>query len=339
MQGMQPPEENGSLTYIKGGALIDGNGGAPLKDPVIAVQGRRITEVGTRDEIRIPRDANVIDAGRCVLMPGMMDLHIHTSMFNCMTFHNHRVAQFEIMPHLQQMYALFHAQLCFDMGFTTLRDLGMNSNRGLLTNELCAVRDAIDAGIMEGPRMLIGGFTTLIVAPLALLIGVAAGYVGGRLDDATFFVVSTLASMPSLLLLIALIMVLGTGPVQVCIALGVTGWVGLARLVRAETLKIRELDYVAAARVLGVSEVRIVRRHVIPNLTHLVVVSLVLSFLVVFKAEFAGVQIRGASEGPIQGPVVETLLAYLVAFVVAACLLAALGEIDAPNGTSLAEST
>ncbi|HEX6006002.1 MAG TPA: hypothetical protein VFZ14_18575, partial [Burkholderiales bacterium] len=79
MQGMQPPEEKGSLTYIKGGALIDGNGGAPLKDPVIAVQGRRITEVGTRDEIRIPRDANVIDAGRCVLMPGMMDLHIHTS--------------------------------------------------------------------------------------------------------------------------------------------------------------------------------------------------------------------------------------------------------------------
>ena len=55
-----------------------------------------------------------------------MDLHIHTAMYNCMTFHNHRVAQFETMPHLQQMYALFHAQNCFDMGFTTLRDLGMN---------------------------------------------------------------------------------------------------------------------------------------------------------------------------------------------------------------------
>ncbi|MGQ0749620.1 MAG: metal-dependent hydrolase family protein, partial [Betaproteobacteria bacterium] len=82
---------------------------------------------------------------------------------------NHRVAQFEIMPHLQQMYALFHAQLCFDMGFTTLRDLGMNSNRGLLTNELCAVRDAIDAGIMEGPRMLIGGFTTITGSHLDLI--------------------------------------------------------------------------------------------------------------------------------------------------------------------------
>ena len=75
----------------------------------------------------------------------MMDLHIHTAMYNCMTFHNHRVAQFEIMPHLQQMYALFHAQNCFDMGFTTLRDLGMNGPRGLLVDEMCAVRDSINA--------------------------------------------------------------------------------------------------------------------------------------------------------------------------------------------------
>jgi imidazolonepropionase-like amidohydrolase len=169
MQGMQAPEEKGALTFIKGAALIDGNGGKPVKDPVIAVQGRRITQVGTKADIKIPRNARVIDAGRCTLMPGMMDLHIHTSMFNCMTFHNHRVAQFEIMPHLQQMYALFHAQLCFDMGFTTLRDLGMNSSRGLLTNELCAVRDAIDAGIMEGPRMLIGGFTTITGSHLDLI--------------------------------------------------------------------------------------------------------------------------------------------------------------------------
>jgi peptide/nickel transport system permease protein len=133
---------------------------------------------------------------------------------------------------------------------------------------------------LKGARvaLLIGGLTTLIVVPLALLIGVAAGYLGGRLDDATFFVMSTLASMPSLLLLIALIMVLGSGPLQVCIALGVTGWVGLARLVRAETLKVRELDYVQAARVLGTSEARIVWRHVVPNLMHLVVVSLVLLF-------------------------------------------------------------
>ncbi len=133
---------------------------------------------------------------------------------------------------------------------------------------------------LKGARvaLIIGGLTSLIVLPLALLVGVSAGYVGGRLDDAVFFVMSTLASMPSLLLLIALIMVLGVGTVQVCVALGVTGWVGLARLVRAETMKIRELEYIDAARVLGASELRIVWRHVVPNLMHLVVITFALLF-------------------------------------------------------------
>lgn len=133
---------------------------------------------------------------------------------------------------------------------------------------------------LKGSRvaLLIGGLTTLIVIPLALLFGVAAGYRGGRVDDAVFFLISTLAAMPGLLLLIALISVLGRGPVQVCVALGVTGWVGLCRLVRGETLKLRELDYVKAARALGVSETRIVFRHVLPNLMHLVVITFVLLF-------------------------------------------------------------
>lgn len=133
---------------------------------------------------------------------------------------------------------------------------------------------------LKGARvaLLIGGLTTLIVIPLALLFGVAAGYRGGRVDDAVFFLISTLAAMPGLLLLIALITVLGRGPVQVCVALGITGWVGLCRLLRGETLKLRELDYVKAARALGVSELRIVFRHVLPNLMHLVVITFVLLF-------------------------------------------------------------
>ncbi|HME69827.1 MAG TPA: ABC transporter permease [Myxococcota bacterium] len=133
---------------------------------------------------------------------------------------------------------------------------------------------------LKGARvaLLVGGFTTLIVIPLALLFGVVAGYFGGRVDDVIFFLISTLASMPGLLLLIALIMVLGRGPVQVCVALGVTGWVGFARVVRGETLKLRELDYVHAARALGASDARIVLRHIVPNLMHLVVITFVLTF-------------------------------------------------------------
>jgi peptide/nickel transport system permease protein len=126
--------------------------------------------------------------------------------------------------------------------------------------------------------LMIGGFTSLIVIPLALLFGISAGYFGGRIDDAVFFVISTLASIPSLLLLIALIMVLGRGTVQVCVALGVTSWVSFCRLSRAETFKLREMDYVEAARSLGVSNAKIILRHILPNLAHLIVITFVLLF-------------------------------------------------------------
>ena len=159
----------GPVKAIKCGTLIDGRGGTPVKDAVVLIDGNRIKKVGAKDKVKAPPQAEVLDCSRYTLMPGMMDLHIHTAMFNCMTFHNHRVAQFEIMPHLQQMYALFHAQNCFDMGFTTLRDLGMNGPRGLLVNEMCAVRDAIAMGIIEGPRMLIAGFTTMTGSHLDLI--------------------------------------------------------------------------------------------------------------------------------------------------------------------------
>ena len=133
---------------------------------------------------------------------------------------------------------------------------------------------------LKGARvaLLIGGLTSLIAIPLALLFGVSAGYFGGRIDDFVFFVMSTLSAMPGLLLLIALIMAMGRGTLQVCLALAVTGWVGFCRLTRGETLKLRELDYVKAARALGVTEVRIIFRHILPNLAHLIVITFVLTF-------------------------------------------------------------
>jgi peptide/nickel transport system permease protein len=126
--------------------------------------------------------------------------------------------------------------------------------------------------------LLIGGVTTAIAIPLALVLGVCAGYFGGRLDDFVFFAMSTLASIPSLLLLIAIVMALGRGTWQVCVALGITSWVGLCRVSRGETLKLRELDYVQAARALGVSHGRILLRHILPNLFHLVIITAVLLF-------------------------------------------------------------
>ncbi len=134
--------------------------------------------------------------------------------------------------------------------------------------------------MLKGCRvaLLIGGLTSLIAIPLALFFGVGAGYFGKWIDDIVFFVMSTLASIPGILFLVALIMALGRSTTSVCIALGVTSWVGFCRLSRGETMKLRELDYVQAARALGVSDTRIVLRHILPNLMHLVVITFVLMF-------------------------------------------------------------
>lgn len=133
---------------------------------------------------------------------------------------------------------------------------------------------------MKGVKvaLMVGGLTSLIVIPMALFFGVSAGYFGGRLDDAVFFVMSTLASIPNILLLIALITALGKGTLQVCVALGVTSWVAFSRLARAETLKLREADYVQAAKALGVPNTTIILRHILPNLSHLMVITFALLF-------------------------------------------------------------
>lgn len=146
--------------------------------------------------------------------------------------------------------------------------------------------------------LMIGGLTSLIAIPLALFFGVAAGYFGKRIDDAVFFLMSTFASIPDLLLLIALIMAMGRGTLQVCIALGITGWVGFCRISRAETMKLREANYVQAARALGVSDARIIWNHILPNLAHMVIITFALLFTSLVLAEtilaYLGVGVDGS---------------------------------------------
>jgi len=153
---------------------------------------------------------------------------------------------------------------------------------------------------LKGVRvaLLIGAFTSLVVIPIALLFGVSAGYFGRRIDDGVFFAMTVLASVPSLLLLIALIMALGKGTVQVCIALGVTGWVHFCRIARGETLKLREADFVQAARALGVSDAKIIFRHILPNIAHLIIITFALTFTGLVLSEtilsYLGIGVEGS---------------------------------------------
>lgn len=133
---------------------------------------------------------------------------------------------------------------------------------------------------LKGVRtaLTIGGLTTIIAVPFAILFGVVAGYFGGWVDDLIQYFYTTLRSVPGVLLIACFMLVFGKGIVQLCIVMGITGWVGLCRLLRGETLKLREREYVQAARALGVGKMQILLKHIVPNVMHLVLISIVLRF-------------------------------------------------------------
>lgn len=151
--------------------------------------------------------------------------------------------------------------------------------------------------------LVIGTVTTLVTLPFAIALGMAAGYFRGWIDDVIQYLYTTLSSIPGVLLIAAAVLMMqvymDTHPeifdsvtrradfrlLFLCIILGVTRWTGLCRLLRGETLKLRELEYVQAARAFGVPPWRILLRHVLPNLFHLVIISTVLEFSGLVLAE------------------------------------------------------
>ncbi len=151
--------------------------------------------------------------------------------------------------------------------------------------------------------LVIGTLTTLVMLPFALMLGVLAGYFRGWIDDLIQYTYTTLNSIPGVLLIAASILMIQVYMAAhedqfanlavradmrlffLCLILGITSWTGLCRLLRAETLKLRELEYIQAARALGVSHPLILIRHIVPNLFHIVLISVVLDFSGLVLAE------------------------------------------------------
>ena len=146
-------------------------------------------------------------------------------------------------------------------------------------------------GIRTG--LIIGGFTTLIAVPFAMLFGVIAGYFGGWVDDAVQYIYATLASIPSILLIIAFMLLFGQGLFNLCLIMGISSWTGLCRILRGETLKLRELEYIQASEAFGVRRGLIIVKHIIPNLMHIVLITAILRFsrLVLTEALLSYLQI------------------------------------------------
>jgi peptide/nickel transport system permease protein len=151
--------------------------------------------------------------------------------------------------------------------------------------------------------LVIGTLTTLVMLPFAVLLGTEAGYFGGWLDDLIQYIYTTLSSIPGVLLISAAVLSLqifitnhpalfptlesraDARLLALCIILGVTSWTSLCRLLRAETLKLREIDFVRAAISLGVTNFKIILRHILPNVMHIILITTVLDFSGLVLAE------------------------------------------------------
>lgn len=154
----------------------------------------------------------------------------------------------------------------------------------VLIKTICSAKVSLTVGLMAN----------VIAVPLGMILGAIAGYYGGFIDDIIVWLYTTLASVPGIILLIAMkyafkdITFLGldlSGIHGIYIALGVISWIGTCRLVRAETMKIRELDYVVAARATGRSSLPILLRHVLPNVFHIGIINFSLGFVGAIQAE------------------------------------------------------
>lgn len=151
--------------------------------------------------------------------------------------------------------------------------------------------------------LIIGTLTTLVMLPFAILMGLMAGYFRGWIDDVIQYLYTTLSSIPGVLLIAAAILMLQVYMANhaddfvsleqradmrllfLCIILGITSWTGLCRMLRGETMKLREVDYVQAAQAFGVSHFTIILRHLLPNVMHIVMISIVLDFSALVLAE------------------------------------------------------
>ena len=153
--------------------------------------------------------------------------------------------------------------------------------------------------LLQGARIAfhVGVMTSLIAIPLGVLLGLFGGYFGGWVDAVVNWLCATVASMPGLLFILAISLVVGKGLPGIYLGIGLTTWVGTCRTIRAEVLKHRERAYVQAARTLGYSHARIMFRHILPNVAHIILIQFSIRFPSAVSTEvfisFLGIGVQG----------------------------------------------
>ncbi|MAD43885.1 MAG: peptide ABC transporter permease [Oceanospirillaceae bacterium] len=245
----------------------------------------RLKEAGSHIEAEEHKTADVLQRTLAAVLTGLL------------------ISALLIVPHYW-LYGRHRQAIPWMTGYATLTALIVLSSWVLMLGQVYHVfgTDKVGGDTMyqsiKAVRtgVLIGTLATLLTMPLAIVLGISAGYFKGWVDDVVQYIYTTLNSIPGILLIAASVLLIDvyieTHPedfnlvavradfkfLALCFILGMTSWTGLCRLLRAETLKVSQLDYVQAAHTFGVSHARTVFRHILPNVMHIVLISLVLDF-------------------------------------------------------------
>ena len=153
--------------------------------------------------------------------------------------------------------------------------------------------------LVQGARIAfhVGVMTSLIAIPIGVFLGLLGGYFGGKTDSLVVWLCATVASMPGLLFILAISMVVGQGLAGIYLGIGLTTWVGVCRTIRAEVMKHKAKAYVQTARVLGYSHARIMFRHILPNVAHIILIQFSIRFPGAVSTEvfisFLGIGVQG----------------------------------------------
>ncbi len=143
----------------------------------------------------------------------------------------------------------------------------------------------------------IGLATSVISLVIGTIMGALAGYFGGLIDEVIVWFYTTFSSIPFIMLLISIAFIMGKGTTTVFISLGVTSWVSLCRIVRGEVMKHKEREYSQAASALGAGHTRKIFKHILPNISHVLIINFSLTFESAIKAEvilsYLGLGVQG----------------------------------------------
>tara|TARA_R110000868_G_scaffold86182_10_gene241751 strand:+ start:4942 stop:5805 length:864 start_codon:yes stop_codon:yes gene_type:complete len=145
--------------------------------------------------------------------------------------------------------------------------------------------------------MSVGLVTSLISITIGVTLGALAGYFGGKIDEAIVWFYTTFTSIPYIMLVVAIAFILGKGLMTVYLALGLTSWVSLCRLIRGEVMRHKDREYVQAAGAIGGGDMRKLFVHILPNVLHIVIINFSLSFQTAIKSEvilsYLGLGVQG----------------------------------------------